>query len=61
VHAIDQTGAPHDRRYIGTAVWDFGDHVSWNGLNFAPVPAPGDVLNYLATTLPGAANQHCRR
>ena len=56
VHAIDATGALHDPRYLGTAVWDFGDHVSWNGLNFGPVPAPGDVLSYLATHLPGAEN-----
>ena len=44
-------------RHIGTAIWDFCDHVSWNGLNFTPVPAPGDVLDYLATALPGAANR----
>ena len=54
VNAIDQAGAPHDPRYLGTAIWDFGDHVSWNGLNFGPVPAPEDVLSYLAANLPGA-------
>ena len=54
VDAIDRSGAPHDPRYIGTAIWDFGDHVSWNGLNFGPVPAPTDVLGYLATHLPGS-------
>lgn len=56
VTAIDGTGALHDPRYLGPAVWDFGDHVSWNGLNFGPVPAPADVLNYLTTNLPGAQN-----
>jgi hypothetical protein len=56
VTAIDDTGALHDPRYIGTAIWDFGDHVSWNGLNFGPVPAPADVLSYFAAHLPGAAN-----
>jgi hypothetical protein len=56
VNAIDRTGAPHDPRYMGTAIWDFGDHVSWNGLNFGPVPAPADVLSYFATNLPGAEN-----
>jgi hypothetical protein len=56
VHAIDAIAAPHDPRYLGTAIWDFGDHVSWNGLNFGPVPAPSDVLNYLANHLPGAVN-----
>jgi hypothetical protein len=56
VNAINRIRAPHDPRYIGTAIWDFGDHVSWNGLNFTPVPAPQDVLDYLATALPGAAN-----
>lgn len=54
VAAVDSTGALHDPHYLGTAIWDFGDHVSWNGLNFSPVPAPADVLNYLATNLPGA-------
>ena len=54
VRAIDRVRAPDDPRYIGTAIWGFGDHVSWNGLNFTPVPAPGDVLDYLATALPGA-------
>jgi hypothetical protein len=58
VHAIDRAGAPHDPRYLGTAIWDFGDHVSWNGLNFAPVPAPADVLGYLASALPGARDPH---
>ncbi|MGI8415041.1 MAG: hypothetical protein ACR2P2_02310 [Nakamurella sp.] len=56
VRAIDLAGAPHDSRYLGTAIWDFGDHVSWNGLNFGPVPAPADVLSYLGKHLPGAAN-----
>jgi hypothetical protein len=56
VHAIDAIAAPHDPRYLGTAIWDFGDHVSWNGLNFTPVPAPDDVLAYLAHNLPGAQN-----
>lgn len=54
VQAIDSVRAPLDPRYIGTAIWDFGDHVSWNGLSFAPVPAPADVLDYFATALPGA-------
>jgi hypothetical protein len=58
VNSIDRINAPHDPRYIGTAIWDFGDHVSWNGLNFGPVPAPSDVLDYLAGALPGAANPH---
>jgi hypothetical protein len=56
VNAIEGTGALHDPRYLGAAIWDFGDHVSWNGLNFGPVPAPADVLGYLATDLPGAQN-----
>jgi hypothetical protein len=56
VDAIVATGAPRDPRYLGTAIWDFGDHVSWNGLNFGPVPAPADVLSYFATNLPGAQN-----
>ena len=56
VNAIDRTGALSDPRYLGTAIWDFGDHVSWNGLNFGPVPAPEDVLSYLAANLPGAEN-----
>ncbi|WP_188836478.1 hypothetical protein [Flexivirga endophytica] len=56
VAAIRATGAVHDPRYIGTAIWDFGDDVSWNGLSFAPVPASGDVLDYLATSLPGSQN-----
>lgn len=56
VQAIDSAGALHDPRYLGTAIWDFGDHVSWNGLNFGPVPAPADVLSYLASNLPGAEN-----
>jgi len=56
VTAIERSGAPHDPRYIGTAIWDFGDHVSWNGLNFGPVPAPADVLGYLAGHLPGSRN-----
>jgi hypothetical protein len=56
VNAIERSGAPHDPRYIGTAIWDFGDHVSWNGLNFGPVPAPADVLGYLAGHLPGSRN-----
>lgn len=56
VRAIDGVRAPLDPRYIGTAIWDFGDHVSWNGLNFAPVPAQADVLDYLATALPGAVD-----
>ena len=54
VAAIEGSGAPRDPRYIGTAIWDFGDHVSWNGLDFGPVPAPADVLGYLATHLPGS-------
>jgi hypothetical protein len=54
--AIERTGAPHDPRYIGTAIWDFGDHVSWNGLNFGPVPPTADVLDYLAGHLPGSRN-----
>lgn len=53
VQAIQRARAPHDPRYLGTAIWDFGDHVSWNGLNFGPVPATADVLDYLATHLPG--------
>lgn len=60
VDAINDVGAPHDPRYLGTAIWDFGDHVSWNGLNFTPVPAPADVLDYLATALPGAEHPHGR-
>lgn len=56
VTAIDDAGALHDPRYMGTAIWDFGDHVSWNGLNFGPVPAPADVLSYFANNLPGAEN-----
>ncbi|WP_154674225.1 hypothetical protein [Nakamurella lactea] len=56
VAAIQATNAPRDPRYIGTAIWDFGDHVSWNGLNFGPVPATDDVLGYLATSLPGSQN-----
>jgi hypothetical protein len=56
VDAIVDSGAPRDPRYLGTAIWDFGDHVSWNGLNFGPVPAPDDVLAYLAANLPGAQN-----
>jgi hypothetical protein len=56
VTAIERTGAPHDPRYIGTAIWDFGDHVSWNGLNFGPVPPTDDVLDYLAGHLPGSRN-----
>jgi hypothetical protein len=58
VHAINGVGAPRDPRYLGTAIWDFGDHVSWNGLDFAPVPAPSEVLDYLATALPGAQDPH---
>lgn len=54
VDAVNATGAIRDPRYLGTAIWDFGDHVSWNGLNFAPVPAPSDVLDYFAAHLPGA-------
>jgi hypothetical protein len=56
VDAIRATNAQQDPRYIGTAIWDFGDHVSWNGLNFGPVPATDDVLSYLATNLPGSQN-----
>jgi hypothetical protein len=56
VDAIVASGAQRDPRYLGTAIWDFGDHVSWNGLNFGPVPAPADVLSYFATNLPGAQN-----
>ena len=61
VQAIDEVRAPLDPRYIGTAIWDFGDHVSWNGLNFGPVPAPADVLDYFATALSGAIDPHARR
>ncbi|MFC6704165.1 hypothetical protein [Flexivirga alba] len=56
VAAIRLSGAVHDPRYIGTAMWDFGDDVSWNGLSFAPAPASSDVLDYLATSLPGSQN-----
>jgi hypothetical protein len=56
VDAIAASRAPRDPRYLGTAIWDFGDHVSWNGLNFGPVPPPKDVLTYLAANLPGARN-----
>jgi hypothetical protein len=56
VDAIDGSAARRDPRYLGTAIWDFGDHVSWNGTNFGPVPAPDDVLAYLSTHLPGAQN-----
>lgn len=54
VNAIDATHAATDPAYIGTAVWDFGDHVSWNGLDFTPVPAPASVLHYLSQQLPGS-------
>lgn len=54
VGAINGSGAVRDPRYIGTAIWDFGDSVSVNGLDFGPVPAPANVLSYLATNLPGA-------
>lgn len=56
VAAITASGAVHDPRYLGTAIWDFGDHVTWNGLSFGPVPATDDVLDYLATSLPGSQN-----
>ncbi|MGN6414969.1 hypothetical protein [Flexivirga sp.] len=56
VAAINASGAVHDPRYIGSAVWDFGDHVSWDGLDFSPAPAPADALDYLATSLPGSQN-----
>jgi hypothetical protein len=56
VNAIGRTRALRDPRYLGTAIWDFGDHVSWNGLSFGPVPAPPGVLSYLAANLPGAEN-----
>jgi hypothetical protein len=61
VNAIDRTGALRDSHYLGAAIWDFGDHVSVNGLDFGPVPAPADVLSYLATNLPGAENHELAR
>ena len=59
VDAINQAAAPsYDPGYLGTAVWDFGDHVSWNGVDFGPVPPPAAVLDYLSGKhLPGAAAQ----
>lgn len=54
VRAIEATGDLQDPRYLGAAIWDFGDRISWHGLNFGPVSAPADVLSYLATNLPGA-------
>lgn len=53
VRAIDLISAPHDSGCLGTTIWEFGDHVSYNGLNFGPVPAAADVLSYLARQLPG--------
>ncbi len=55
VGAINHSGAVDDPGFIGTAVWDLGDHVSWNGLDFGPVPPPAPVLHYLSGHLPGAA------
>ena len=56
VHAIELAGAAADPQYLGAAIWDFGDHVSSDGLSFGPVPAPADALAYLATSLPGAGS-----
>jgi len=52
-NAVVASGAQTDPRYLGTAIWDFGDHVTWDGLSFGPVPAPDDVLRFYAQSLPG--------
>jgi hypothetical protein len=54
VNAIDLIGAPLNPDFIGTAIWAFTDHVSWNGVHFGPALPPDDVLGYLGKRLPGS-------
>jgi hypothetical protein len=53
VTAIDRSGAPADRLFLGTNIWDFGNKVSSEGATVTPAPAPSNVLRYLDAKLPG--------
>jgi hypothetical protein len=53
VAAINGSGATSDGFFLGTDIWDLGGSTSTGGANLTPDPANADVLNYLATNLPG--------